>query len=270
MTRIPIPLLLAVAIAAGVVVTIVIQVSIKVLGSWDSRYAGYNGTHVYQTSPMPATPFKTLYLGYGTAYFQNPVNVYYLKKVKSDAIGGDADLGQYLPMRVVIESGSLPTNTYIEWKDPYSGATRKLYFVAGTNRGYVLGTYKAKTGPTVNVGIPVYYVVEGSQVRLYPMERGAVNPTEGCNVVRNAGFGGTYNSLTAILDRQAYDCAFGKWSSTDVDWAQVATSVTTAALYPSPTYYRVVVTVGSSTISLYLSYWYTLDSDPGFFAVKPG
>jgi len=30
------------------------------------------------------------------------------------------------------------------------------------------------------------------------------------------------------------------------------------------------MTVGSSTISLYLSYWYAVDSDPGFFAVKPG
>jgi hypothetical protein len=178
-------------------------------------------------------------------------------------------LGGYLPIRIVVESGSLPTNTYITWTDPYSGATRKLYFVAGTNRGYVLGTYVAKTGPTVNVGIPVYYVVEGSQVRLYPMEKGAVNPSEACSVVRNAGFGGTYNSVVAILDNQAYDCAFGSWSSTTIGWAQVASSATTASLYPSPTYYRVVVTVGSSTLSLYLSYWYFVDSDPGFFAVKP-
>jgi hypothetical protein len=71
--RIPIPLLLAAAVAVGVVVTIVIQVNVKVLGSWDSRYAAFNGTHVYQTSPMIGTPKKTLYLGYGTAYFQNPV-----------------------------------------------------------------------------------------------------------------------------------------------------------------------------------------------------
>ena len=268
--RIPIPLILALGVAVGALVTIVIQINIQVLGSWDSRYAAFNGTHVYQTSSMITTPYKTLYLGYGTAYFQNPVNVYYLRKVKSDAIGGAVDLGGYLPIRIVIESGSLPTNTYIAWNDPYSGATRKLYFVAGTNRGYVLGTYKAKTGPTVNVGIPVYYVVEGSQIRLYPMERGAVNPSEGCSVVKNAGFGGTYNSLTAILDKQAYDCAFNTWSSTDVDWAQTATSVTTAALYPSPTYYRVTVTVGSSTVALYLSYWYAVNSDPGFFAVKPG
>jgi hypothetical protein len=271
--RIPIPLLFAAVVAAGAVVTILIQVNIKVLGSWDSRYAAFNGTHIYQTGPMINTPHKTLYLGYGTAYFQNPTNVYYLRKVKSDATGGNADLGGYLPIRVVVESGSLPTNTYIEWRDPYGGATRKLYFVAGANRGYVLGTFRARTGAIVNVAIPIYYVVEDSrsQVRIYPMERAAVNTGEACSVVRNAGLGGAYNFIYAILDRRSYDCAFGTWStSTDVDWAQVASSVTTASLYPSPTYYRVTVTVGSSTLSLYLSYWYTVDSDPGFFSVKPG
>jgi hypothetical protein len=268
--RVPIPLLFAVMVTVGAMVTIMIQVSIKMLGSWDSRYASFNGTHIYQTGPMIDTPYKTLYLGYGTAHFQNPTNVYYLRKVKSDAIGGDADLGKYLPIRIVVESGSLPTNTYIEWKDPLSGATRKLYFVAGTNRGYVLGTFRARTGATVNVAIPVYYVVEDSQVRLYPMEKTAVNTGEACTVVRNAGFGGAYNSIYAILNKEAYDCAFGRWSSTDVDWAQVTSSVTTASLYPSPTYYRVTMTVGSSTLSIYLSYWYTVDSDPGFFAVKPG
>jgi len=268
--RIPLPLLFAVAVAVGVVVTIVIQVNIKVLGSWDSRYAAFNGTHVYQTSPMLATPYKTLYLGYGTAYFQNPVNVYYLQTVRSGSVGGAKDLGRYLPIRVVVESGSLPTNTYITWTDPYSGATRKLYFASGSNRGYVLGTYTASTGATVNVAIPVYYVVEGSQVRLYPMEKEAVSASEACSVVRNAGLGGAYNYVFAVISNQAYDCAFNTWSSTTVGWARVASSVTTASLYPSPTYYRVVMTVGSSTISLYLSYWYAVDSDPGFFAVKPG
>jgi hypothetical protein len=209
-------------------------------------------------------------LGYGTAYFQNPVSVYYLQTVRSGSAGGASDLGRYLPIRVVIESGSLPTNTYITWTDPYGGATRKLYFVDGANRGYVLGMYRTSTGSQVNVAIPVYYVVEGSQVRLYPMEKSAVVTSEGCNTVRNAGFTGAYNYIIAVLDNQAYDCAFSSWSSTTVGWTSVASSVTTAALYPSPTYYRVAVTVGSSTIGIYLSYWYVVNSDPGFFAVKPG
>jgi hypothetical protein len=267
--RIPIPLLFAAAVAVGAMVTILIQVNVKVLGSWDPRYSAFNGTHVYQTGPMLGTPYKTLYLGYGTAYFQNPTNVYYLRSVKDDSAGGAQDLGRYLPIRLVVESGSLPTNSYITWNDPYGGATRKLYFVAGTNRGYVLGTFKAATGPTVNVAIPVYYVVDDSQVRIYPMERAAVATTEACNVVRNAGFGGAYNYVYAIIDNQAYDCAFARWYSTRVGWDQVASSVTTASLYPSPTYYRVVLTVGTSTLSLYLSYWYVVDTDPGFFTVKP-
>jgi len=268
--RIPIPLMLAAAVAVGAIVTILIQVNIKLLGSWDSRYAAFNGTHVYQTGPTIATTYKTLYLGYGTAYFQNPVSVYYLQTVRSGSAGGVRDLGRYLPIRVVVESGSLPTNTYIAWTDPYGGATRKLYFVAGTSRAYVLGTYTATSGATVNVAIPVYYVVEGSQVRLYPMEKGAVSTGEGCSVVRNAGFGGAYNYIFAVLDNQAYDCAFNSWSSTTVGWAQVASSVTSVSLYPSPTYYKVTVSSGSGTISIYLSYWYVVNADPGFFAVRPG
>jgi hypothetical protein len=219
---------------------------------------------------MISTTYKTLYLGYGTAYFQNRVSVYYLQTVRSGSAGGNADLGRYLPIRVVIESGSLPTGTYITWTDPYGGATRKLYFVSDSNRGYVLGTYRTSTGATVNVAIPVYYVVDGSQVLLYPMEKTAVSTSEGCTVVRNAGFGGAYNYISAVLDNQAYDCAFNSWSSTTVGWVQVASSVTTASLYPSPTYYVVSISSGSATLTLYLSYWYVVNADPGFFAVKPG
>jgi hypothetical protein len=268
--RIPIPLIFAAAVAVGAIVTILIQVNIKVLGSWDSRYAAFNGTHVYQTSPMISTTYKTLYLGYGTAYFQNPVNVYFLQTVRSGSAGGAKDLGRYLPIRVVVESGSLPTNTYITWTDPYGGATRKLYFVSSSNRGYVLGMYTSSSGAQVNVAIPVYYVVEGSQVRLYPMEKAAVSTSEGCTVIRNAGFTGAYNYIFAVLDGQAYDCAFNSWSSTTVGWVQVASSVTSASLNPSPLYYKVTVSSGSSTISIYLSYWYAVNADPGFFAVRPG
>ncbi len=268
--RIPFPLILAAAVAVGALVSIVIQINIQVLGSWDNRYAAFNGTHVYQTGPMIDTTYKTLYLGYGTAYFQNPVNVYFLQTVRSGSAGGNADLGRYLPIRVVVESGSLPTNTYIAWSDPLSGATRRLYFVSGTNRAYVLGMYRTSTGAQVNVAIPVYYVVDGSQVMLYPMERSAVVAGEACNVVRNAGFTGAYNYVFAVLNNQAYDCAYNSWSSTTVGWSQVASSVTTASLYPSPTYYSVTITSGSSTLRLLLSYWYVVNADPGFFAVQPG
>jgi hypothetical protein len=262
--------MLAAAVAVGAIVTILIQVNIKVLGSWDSRYAAFNGTHVYQTAATITTTYKTLYLGYGTAYFQNPVNVYYLQTVRSGSIGGARDLGRYLPIRVVVESGSLPTNTYITWTDPYGGATRKLYFVTGTSRAYVLGMFTASSGAGVNVAIPVYYVVEGSQVRLYPMEKTGVYASEACSVVRNAGFTGAYNYVYAVLDSQTYDCAFNSWSSTTVGWAQVASSVTSASLNPSPLYYKVTVSSDSSTISIYLSYWYVVNADPGFFAVRPG
>jgi hypothetical protein len=268
--RAPIPLIFAMALIMGAVSSFLIHIYVYVLGSWDDRYAAFNGTHVYQTSAMITTAYKTLYLGYGTAYFQNPVSVYYLMTVKSGSVGGDADLGKFLPIGVFIESGSLPTNTYIAWTDPLSGTTRQLYFVAGTNRGYVLGVYYSSTTTKVNVAIPVYYVVEGSQVRLYPMEKGAVQTTEACNTAKNSGLGGSSNEVYAVLDNQYYTCTSKKWNSVTVGWVQVASSVTTASLYPSPVYYKVSVTSGSSTLLIFLSYWYVVNADPGFFAVRPG
>jgi hypothetical protein len=268
--RIPIPLIFAAAVAMGAVATYLLQINVVVVGSWDSRYAAFNGTHIYRTATMITTIYKTLYLGYGTAYFKNPVSVYYLQTVLSGSTGGAKDLGRYLPIRVVVESGSLPTNTYITWTDPYGGATRKLYFVSSSNRGYVLGMYTSSSGAQVNVAIPVYYVVEGSQVRLYPMEKAAVSTTEACTTVTNAGLGGSTNVVIAVLDNQSYDCGRKRWSAVAVGWTSVATSVTSAPLYPSPLYYTVTVTLGSNTLKLFLSYWYAVNADPGFFAVKPG
>jgi len=171
---------------------------------------------------------------------------------------------------VVVESGSLPTNTYITWTDPYGGATRKLYFVSGSNRGYVLGNYRSSTGALVSVAVPVYYVVEGSQVRLYPMEKAVVSTTEACTIVKNAGLGGATTVVIAVLDNQSYDCGKKKWAAVTVGWTSVATSVTSASLYPSPRYYIVTVTSGSNRLTLFLSYWYVVNADPGFFAVKLG
>jgi len=268
--RIPIPLIFAAAVAMGAVATYLLQINVVVLGSWDSRYAAFNGTHVYQTAAMITTTYKTLYLGYGTAYFRNRVNVYHLQTVLSGSTGGASDLGRYLPIRVVVESGSLPTNTYITWTDPYGGATRKLYFVSGSNRGYVLGNYRSSTGALVSVAVPVYYVVEGSQVRLYPMEKAVVSTTEACTIVKNAGLGGATTVVIAVLDNQSYDCGKKKWAAVTVGWTSVASSVTSASLYPSPRYYIVTVTSGSNRLTLFLSYWYVVNADPGFFAVKLG
>jgi hypothetical protein len=264
------PLLFASVVAVGAAVLVIINMNVVVVGSWDVRYTTFNGTHVYQTAAMPATTYKTLYLGYGTAYFRRAVNVYFLQTVRSGSTGGVADLGRYLPIRVVVESGSLPTNTYIRWTDPLSGATRAMYFVASTNRAYIIGTYRSSSGSTIVAAIAVYYVVDGSHVRLYPMEKATVQTTEACNVVRNAGISGSAYEVYAVLENQAYSCSARKWVSATVGWALVASSAATAALYPSPNYYKVTATSGPNTLSIYLSYWYAVNVDPGFFAVKVG
>jgi hypothetical protein len=267
MMRVPVVMALALLVASA---TIIINIKAYVVGSWDPRYAEFNGTHVYQTAAMPATTYKTLYLGYGTAYFMNPVNVYFLQTVRSDSVGGNADLGRYLPIKIVVESGSLPTNTYIKWTDPLSGATRALYFVEGANRAYVIGTYKPSAGTAAVAAIAVYYVAEGSRVALYPMEKAAVQTAEACNVVKNAGISGTAYEVYAVLENQAYNCVNKRWASAAVGWALAASSAATAALYPSPNYYTMRVTSGSNALSIYLSYWYAVDADPGFFAVRVG
>jgi len=268
LARFPLPLVFAIAMGVGTTMYLVVQINIAgAFASWDPRYAAFNGTHVYQTSTMPATPYKTLYLGYGTAYFRNPVNVYYLRKV---FVGSeDTDLGRYLPVVLIVESGSLQTDTYITWTDPYSGRTRKLYLVSGANRGYVIGQYHWYGIPSV-AGIPVYYRVVGNVVYIYPMELSAFNPSEGCPILLSSGFYGNWYDMYAILDNVVHECTSGNSFGVLVGWESVASSATMAELRPSPTHYMVTVDVGNSRVTIMLSYWYTVDQDPGFFAVKVG
>ena len=268
LTRFPLPLIFAIVMGVGTTMYVVLKIDIAgVMASWDPRYTTFNGTHVYQTSPMLATPFKTLYLGYGTAYFQNPVDVFYLKKVFSG--GQDNDLGRYLPVVLIVESGSLPTNTYITWTDPQTGRTRKLYLVSDTNRGYVIGEYHWYYTYSV-AGIAVYYRVVGNFVYIYPMERSAFNPGEGCPILLNSGYIATWYDMYTILDDAAWDCKYGGWFGAPVGWERVASSTTTAELKPSPTHYMVTVNVGNSRVTIVLSYWYAVNQDPGFYAVRVG
>ena len=72
--RLPLPLVFAVVMGVGVTMYIVLEINVPIttLASWDPRYATSNGTHVFQTLPMPDVPYKTLYLGYGTALSITP------------------------------------------------------------------------------------------------------------------------------------------------------------------------------------------------------
>jgi hypothetical protein len=102
------------------------------------------------------------------------------------------------------------------------------------------------------------------------MEKAVVSTTEACTAVTNAGLGGSTNVVIAVLDNQSYDCTKKRWSAVTVGWTSVAASVTSAPLYPSPRHYIVTVTSGSNRLTLFLSYWYVVNADPGFFAVKVG
>ena len=269
LTRFPLPLLLAVVIGVGATMYLVLKINMGgALASWDPRYAGFNGTHVFQMDPMPDRRFKTLYLGYGTAYFQNPVNVYYLRKVYVN--GYDSDLGGYLPVVLIIESGRLPTDTYIKWTDPRSGRLRALYLVSGTNRGYVLGEYYWD-GLFSIAGIPVYYKVIGNMVYIYPMERDAFNQIEACNVLMSFHCCAESFRVFFVTDDLFHECLYWGWEDVaHVDWALVASSATMAELRPSPTHYMVPVELDSSKLTIMLSYWYAVNQDPGFFAVRIG
>ena len=269
LARLPLPLIFALVMGVGATMYIVLKINMYgALASWDPRYAASNRTHVFQTDPMPGTPFKTLYLGYGTAYFRNPVNVYYLRKVSAG--GYDSDLGGYLPVVLVVESGSLPTNTYITWTDPRSGRTRALYLVSGTNRGYVIGEFYLYGYYSI-AGIPVYYRVSGNLVYIYPMEWGALVTDEACYILTEYSAYGEFYRVVSVTDNRFLDCLYLGWEDiADVDWALVASSATVAELKPSPTHYMVTVNVGGSKLTIMLSYWYAVRQDPGFFAVRIG
>jgi len=73
LARLPLPLVFAVVMGVGATMYIVLKINTSTpLASWDPRYAMSNGTHVFQTDPMPDVPYKTLYLGYGTALSITP------------------------------------------------------------------------------------------------------------------------------------------------------------------------------------------------------
>jgi hypothetical protein len=269
--RIPLPLLLAAAVGVGTVVTLIIQVSLVVLGSWDVRYAAFNGTHVVSTTLLPSWKYRFIYSGTGTAYFGDTVNVYYLNIIRDTSYVRDYDLGKYLPMRVVVVSGSLPTNVYIQWTDPYGGRVRKIYFDGSSDVAYVMGTYTTGAG-TAGAVIPVRYVADGNQYILYPLDKASItSPGTACNILKNAGFGTATNLVFAVPDSQYYDCSLNSWSSTTIRWGAVATGATQAELVPPPgtSYYKVTYSDSTGTIDIYLGYWWFIDSDPGWFAVKP-
>ena len=269
--KIPIPLVFALAATVGVYMSFVIDINVASWDiSWDPRYATYNTTHLYQTAPMIGTLYKTLILGYGTAQFRNPTNVYYLHKVYDG--GRNGDLGGYLPTVLIIESGSLPTNTYIEWTCPASNHVRKLYFVANSHRAYVIGPYHWHAYYSVAI-IPVYYRVDDSYVFIYPMDYSAVNINEMCNVIHDAGYpNANFRDAFFVLgDSDNYDCIIHDFFDAPyvLHWERIASSATSASLNPSPTHYRVTVNVNNNRITIVLAYWYAVDSDPGYFVVRP-
>jgi hypothetical protein len=170
---------------------------------------------------------------------------------------------------MIIESGPLPTNTYIGWTDPYSGRIRKLYLVSGTNRAYVIGHYHWENALSV-AGIPLYYVVDGNMVRFYPMEFGAVRLNEACSILRSSGLTGTYYDLySALDDGWLYDCLDYTWVGASLGYESAGRGKT-VSLYPDPPQHIVTVNVGNSVVKLVLTYWYAVRQDPGNFIVKVG
>jgi len=269
--RFPMPLILAVAVAVGSIVIMVVKVNVVVVGSWDDRYAEFNGTHVIRTGTIPSASYRTLYLGYGTAYFQNPVNVYYLGKVLATATGGDSDLGRYLPVKVYVESGDLPTYTYLSWTDPISGTTRMLYFEPDSGRAYVIGLYTHPTFGTAIAVIPMRYLIVGPEVYFYPSP--TVYIGDACDIAERSELAATsYIHIFFVLYRRFFRCEANMHViNANIGWVLVSSSATTVPLYPSPRhYYSVTVTSGPNRVIIYLSYWYAVNADPGFFAVKVG
>jgi len=269
MLRVPWPLLVA-AVVATSTVTVWVMVNFIVLGSYDPRYSAFNGTHVVSTAPMFTYSYRFLYGGPGVLTSESTATVYFLNIIRDTAYVKDHDLGKFLPVRVTVASGSLPKDTYISWNDPAYGRARKLYLFSASNVALIMGTYTTSLG-TAGAAIVVWYYEESTgNVIFYPMARSEVsNPSSLCNVLKNAGFGTSANSLFTVVDSQQYDCGTNSWTSTTIRWGSVG-SGTYLTLRPNPTYYLVRVTGTNYAVDLYLSYWYFSTTDPGFFAIRPG
>ncbi|MBD6956113.1 MAG: hypothetical protein F9Y92_05685 [Thermoplasmatales archaeon] len=279
MVRIPIPLLIAAAVALGTVVTIYVSIVMKILGSYDTGYASFNGTHVVSTGTFPSLSYVYLYGGYGTAYFTSAVT----SVVSFECVGSycqpGLNFGRYFPVLIEVVSGSLPSGTNIVVTPPYgrTGGTCLVvfYFDTANMVAYVAGTSDTSTsqcGFAWTVPLKMYKDPTGRYYWLYPLARnyGTWSTSTACSVAKGTAAG--YYYALSIMTGEAYDCAFAKWGSATIKWYTHASSTTTAAL-PNPSagfsgWIIQTITGTGYTLKVYYAPLFFMQG-PQPFAVKP-
>ncbi|MEM4897697.1 MAG: hypothetical protein QXR18_05770 [Pyrobaculum sp.] len=228
--RIPIPLLFA-AVIALTSVTLVFKVVVAYMGSYDTTYAAFNGTHVVSQT-VPSTNYVYIYGGGGgTATYTSDTTTYHFQCFGSACVPG-SDFGAYIPVLITVNSGNFPFGTTIEVSQPYGRTTYRVRIVLYSDgNGWVAGQSPTGLGAgQVGFSIPVrwYRSPDGQQIWIFPVDRSRIERSlsEGCSV---ASLGGAiYRFVVSIQTGQSYDCTFRSWGGATFKFSTIASSTTTA------------------------------------------
>ena len=228
--RIPIPLIFA-AVIALTSVTLVFKVVVTDIGSYDSSYAAFNGTHVVSQN-LPSTTYVYVYGGGGgTATYSSPTTTYQYQCFGSACAAG-SDFGAYFPVKIVVNSGRYPFDTTIEVNQPYGRTTYKVRVVLYSDgNGWVAGQSGTGLGAgQIGYSIPVkwYKSSDERQIWIYPIDKDRISRrlSEGCSVAQLGG--AAFRYVVSIQTGQRYDCSSASWGSGTFKFSTIASSATTA------------------------------------------
>lgn len=228
--RIFIPLILA-AIIATTSVTLVFKVVMTVIGSYDTAYASFNGTHVV-SQKLPNTNYVLIYGGGGgTATYVSATTTYWFQCFAYACVPG-TDFGAYFPVLITVNSGNYPFGNIIEVNQPYGRTNYKVRIVLYSDGyGWVAGQSPTTSGPgQIGFSAPVrwYQSSDGRLIWIYPLDRDRISRSisEGCSV---AGLGGAlYKYVVSIHTATRYDCSTNSWGSGNFKFHAIDSSATTA------------------------------------------
>ena len=228
--RIPIPLIFA-AVISLTAVMLVFKVVVLVIGSYDSSYADFNGTHVVSKT-LPSTTYVYVYGGGGGTATYTSATTTYRYQCFGSVCTPESDFGAYFPVLITVNSGTYPFGTIIEVNQPYGRTTYKVRIVLYSDgNGWVAGQSASGFGPgQIGYSVPVkwYQSSDRSRIWIYPIDKSRLSRglSEGCSV---AGLGGAvYRFVVSLQTNERYMCSSSSWGVATLKFSTIASSTTTA------------------------------------------